>query len=150
MENANGMLIPMIYSLKLSKVGSTPVEASTLFRSIVGALQYATLTRPVISYFVNKVCQFLVNLLEDHRKAVKRILKYIYGNPNHGLLLSFFFVFNHGLLLQGASISKPLPLIGFCDAHNPTLHHRTKHMEFDIFFVREKVLFFFIICCHFF
>jgi hypothetical protein len=90
MENANGMLIPMIYSLKLSKVGSTPVEASTLFRSIVGALQYATLTRPVISYFVNKVCQFLVNLLEDHRKAVKRILKYIYGNPNHGLLLSFF------------------------------------------------------------
>ncbi|PNY03730.1 histone deacetylase [Trifolium pratense] len=25
-------------------------------------------------------------------------------------------------------------------AHNPTLHHRTKHMELDIFFVREKVL----------
>jgi histone deacetylase 1/2 len=25
-------------------------------------------------------------------------------------------------------------------AHNPILHHRTKHMELDIFFVREKVL----------
>lgn len=25
-------------------------------------------------------------------------------------------------------------------AHNPTLHNRTKHMEFDIIFVRKKVL----------
>lgn len=25
-------------------------------------------------------------------------------------------------------------------AHNPVLHNRTKHMELDIFFVREKVL----------
>ena len=35
----------------------------------------------------------------------------------------------------------------FCDnmstvalAHNPVLHSRTKHMELDLFFVREKVL----------
>ena len=25
-------------------------------------------------------------------------------------------------------------------AHNPILHSRTKHMELDLFFVREKVL----------
>jgi len=25
-------------------------------------------------------------------------------------------------------------------AHNPVLHSRTKHMELDIFFVREKVI----------
>lgn len=25
-------------------------------------------------------------------------------------------------------------------AHNPTLHNCTKHMEFDIFFIREKAL----------
>lgn len=25
-------------------------------------------------------------------------------------------------------------------AHNPILHNKTKHMELDIFFVREKVL----------
>lgn len=35
----------------------------------------------------------------------------------------------------------------FCDnmstaalAHNPVLHSRTKHMELDLFFVREKVM----------
>jgi histone deacetylase 1/2 len=34
-------------------------EDSTRYRTIVGALQYLTLTRPDISFSVNKVCQFL-------------------------------------------------------------------------------------------
>ncbi|MCI91018.1 hypothetical protein A2U01_0112312, partial [Trifolium medium] len=38
MDTANGMPTPMVSSLKLSKVGSVPVEDPTLFRSIVGAL----------------------------------------------------------------------------------------------------------------
>ncbi|MCH79359.1 retrovirus-related Pol polyprotein from transposon TNT 1-94 [Trifolium medium] len=211
MENSNSMPTPMVSSSKLSKVGSNPVEDATLFRSIVGALQYATLTRPEISYSVNKVCQVLANPLEEHWKAVKSILRYLSGT------------LGHGLLIQAAPTNQPLSLIGFCDAdwasdpddrrstsgayiyigpnlvswwskkqtlvarssaeaeyrslaglcseilwlqslltelgckfytpkvlcdnlstvslaHNPTLHHRTKHMELDIFFVREKVI----------
>jgi histone deacetylase 1/2 len=34
-------------------------DDSTKYRSMVGALQYLTLTRPDISYVVNKVCQYL-------------------------------------------------------------------------------------------
>jgi len=30
-----------------------------LYRSVVGALQYVTITRPEISYAVNRVCQFM-------------------------------------------------------------------------------------------
>lgn len=49
----------------------------TKYRSIVGALQYLTLTRPGIAYSVNKVCQFLHAPTIDHWAAVKRILRYI-------------------------------------------------------------------------
>lgn len=49
-------------------------------------------------------------------------------------------------LLQELQVTVPAPVI-YCDnqstvalSHNPILHNRTKHMELDIFFVREKVL----------
>lgn len=87
MLKANGMPTPMISSSKLSKVGSTAVNDPTEFRSIVGALQYVTLTRPEISFSVNKVCQFLSNPLEDHWKVVNRILRYLSGTLHHGLLI---------------------------------------------------------------
>ncbi|MCH82526.1 retrovirus-related Pol polyprotein from transposon TNT 1-94 [Trifolium medium] len=104
MESANGMPTPMVSSLKLSKIGSNSVEDPTLFRSVVGALQYATLARPEISYAVNKVCQFLSNPLQEHWKAVKRILRYLSGT------------LHYGLLLQAAPTTQPVSLIGFCDA----------------------------------
>lgn len=46
MASVNSMASPMAYSTKLSKVGSARVEDLTTFRSIVRALQYATITRP--------------------------------------------------------------------------------------------------------
>jgi histone deacetylase 1/2 len=51
-------------------------EDSTRYRSMVGALQYLTLTRPDISYAVNKVCQ-LHAPTTDHWTAAKRILRYV-------------------------------------------------------------------------
>lgn len=66
MEAAKPIPTPMVSNAKLSKEGSNYVEDPSLYRSIVGALQYATLTRPKISFSVNKVCQFLSQSLEEH------------------------------------------------------------------------------------
>ena len=60
-------------------------EDSVKYRSLVGALQYLTLTRPDISFAVKKVRQFLHTLTTVHYSAVKRILRYVQGTINLGL-----------------------------------------------------------------
>ena len=50
---------PMISSLRLTVDGSTSAKDLTFFRSIVGALQYVTITCPEISFVVNRVCQYM-------------------------------------------------------------------------------------------
>lgn len=52
---------------------------------MVGALQYLTLTRPDISYAVNKVCQYLHAPTIVHWTAAKRILKYVKHTLSFGL-----------------------------------------------------------------
>ena len=49
---------PLSSSEQLSAYQGEPLneEESTKYRSVVGALQYLTLTRPDISFVVNKVC----------------------------------------------------------------------------------------------
>lgn len=60
MSKAKAVDTPLSVSEKLIVDGTKlGVEDSTRYRSLVGALQYLTLTRPDISFAVNKVCQYL-------------------------------------------------------------------------------------------
>jgi hypothetical protein len=66
---------------------SSPFENPVKYRQVVGALQYATLSRPDITYAVNKVCQFMHAPTDNHWSTVKRILRYLKGTISHGLLI---------------------------------------------------------------
>ncbi|XP_023742457.1 uncharacterized mitochondrial protein AtMg00810-like [Lactuca sativa] len=64
-----------------------PVTDPTLYRSLTGALQYLTFTRPDITNVVQQVCLFMHDPREPHFTALKRILRYLRGTLDHGLQL---------------------------------------------------------------
>ncbi|KAI3710109.1 hypothetical protein L2E82_39883 [Cichorium intybus] len=63
----------------------TPFHDPTMYRSLVGALQYLTITRPDLSYAVNQASQFLQTPTTTHFQLVKRILRYVKGTISYGL-----------------------------------------------------------------
>jgi len=66
MENANSLPTLMTGNTNLSKHHGEAITNEKQYRSIVGALQYVTITRPDIAYSVNKVCQFMQAPLDEH------------------------------------------------------------------------------------
>ncbi|KAL7592162.1 uncharacterized mitochondrial protein AtMg00810-like [Lactuca sativa] len=65
-----------------------PYEGPTHYHSLVGALQYLTITHPDFSYAVNQVSQFLQAPTIDHYQAVKRLIRYVNGTLSYGLTFS--------------------------------------------------------------
>jgi hypothetical protein len=57
------------------------------YRSIVGELLYATVcTRPDLSFAVNLCARGVENPNNNHKQAIKRILRYVSGTLEHGLI----------------------------------------------------------------
>lgn len=87
MDKAKSVDTPLSTSEKLSLADGNLLgpDDATNYISVVGALQYLTLTRPDICFAVNKVCQFLHAPTTSHWSAVKRIVRYIRGTIDTGL-----------------------------------------------------------------
>ena len=86
MHNAKPIKTPLAPGSKLQMDVTDSFSDPTLYKSVVGALQYATITRPDIAYAFNKLCQFMHSPLESHWKATKRVLRYLNGTIDHGLV----------------------------------------------------------------
>jgi hypothetical protein len=80
-------MTPVDLQAKLAGDSGPPVEDAYQFLSIVGALQYLTFTWPDIAYVVQQICLHMHDPQESHLTAMKRILRYLRGTPNFGLLL---------------------------------------------------------------
>ncbi|GJV05450.1 putative RNA-directed DNA polymerase [Tanacetum coccineum] len=87
LSNCNPVSSPMVTSSSLSLDDSTAFSNPVKYRQVVGSLQYVTLSRPDIAFAVNKVCQYMHAPTENHWSAVKRILRYLHGTVEHGMLI---------------------------------------------------------------
>ncbi|XP_071704657.1 uncharacterized mitochondrial protein AtMg00810-like [Rutidosis leptorrhynchoides] len=208
LSNCNAASTPVDTCGKLSSTSGNPYPNPTKYRSLAGALQYLTFTRPDISYAVQQVCLHMYDPKDVHMLALKRIVRYLQGTPTLGLhiqksrttsLVSFtdadwggcpdtrrstlgYCVYYGDNLISWSSkrqatlsrssaeaeyrgvanvvaescwlrnllLELHCPIhkatLVYCDnvsaiylAGNPVQHQRTKHIELDIHFVREKV-----------
>jgi len=208
MSNCKPATTPVDDKQKLSVHDGDPEMDATFYRSITGALQYLTLSRPDIAYAVNQACLYMHKPRAAHWNLVKRILRYLRGTIDHGLRISVssttdlkaysdadwagcpdtrrstsgYCVYLGDSLVSWSSkrqqtvsrssaeaeyrgvanaaveccwirnllhelhvhINKATVI--YCDnisavylSENPVHHRRTKHVEIDIHFVREKV-----------
>ncbi|KAF5476382.1 hypothetical protein F2P56_008105 [Juglans regia] len=87
LHDSKPIATPMIVSNHLTTDGPL-FHSPTTYQSLVGALQYLTITRPDITHAVNSVSQFMHSPREQHFQAVKRILRYVKGTLHFGLNIS--------------------------------------------------------------
>lgn len=208
MTTCNSVSTPVDTKAKLSAYAGELAEDPTLYRSLAGALQYLTFTRPDISYAVQQICLYMHAPRQPHFNALKRIIRYIQGTVDYGIHLSStpvtsliaytdadwggcsdtrrstsgYCVFLGDNLVSWSSKRQAVlsrssaeaeyrgvanvvaescwirnlllelhcPIrkatVVYCDnvsavylSSNPIQHQRTKHVEMDIHFVREKV-----------
>ena len=81
-------------------VATTPLEAraqfineegrstvnSTIYCSLIGSLRYLTHTRPDILFSVGILSRYMENPNQEHYNGVKRVLRYVKGTEDYGLL----------------------------------------------------------------
>ena len=85
MEDSKPVGTPMCTGLKLTKDDESKEVDQTLYRSMIGKLQYVVHTRPDIALEVGIVARLSAKLKEIHMMAVKRILRYLKGTEDYGL-----------------------------------------------------------------
>ena len=82
MHSNNPSFALMHENLRLTKdIGSALVDA-TMYRKIVGHLNFLSNIISDIQYFVNRVARFMHQLQPEHLMAVKQILRYLKRTPN--------------------------------------------------------------------
>jgi hypothetical protein len=101
MENCKPISTPIEVNNKLSKDVGELLEDETMYRKLVDSLIYLALTQPDIAYAVGVVSRFMQNPRKPHLEAIRRILRYVKGTSDFGILYE-----------KGVSCK----VVGFCDA----------------------------------
>ncbi|GJW33706.1 putative ribonuclease H-like domain-containing protein [Tanacetum coccineum] len=122
-----------------------------LYRSMIGSLMYLTSSRPDIMFSVCACLRFQVQPKVSHLNVVKRIFRYLKGQPKLGL----WYPKNSPLILEAFSDSDyacarldKKSTTGGCQflgssaldpkSDNPVYHSKTKHIEIRHHFIRDS------------
>ena len=99
LESGNSVLTPLEINLKLCQNDGDLLSDPSIYRQLVGSLNYLTITRPDISFAVQQVSQFLQTPRQPHLAVVKRIIRYLKGTSGRWI----FFPADTSLQLTGYS-----------------------------------------------
>lgn len=86
MQNNKTASNATVMGLKLSKEDCNNNVNPTLYKSMIGSLMYSTATRLDIMYAVSLVSRFMETPKETHWQAAKRILRFVNGTKQYGIL----------------------------------------------------------------
>ncbi|XP_019460008.1 PREDICTED: uncharacterized protein LOC109359768 [Lupinus angustifolius] len=86
MINCNPSKTPAEMNLRLGNCEEEEVVDATVFRQIVGNLRYICHIRPEISFSVGVTSRFMSNPKKSHMLASKRVLRYLKGKMNFGIV----------------------------------------------------------------
>ncbi|GKD00727.1 putative reverse transcriptase, RNA-dependent DNA polymerase [Tanacetum coccineum] len=151
------------------KTASTPMETHKpllkdadgedvdehLYRSMIGSLMYLTSSRPDIMFAVCACARYQVNPKVSHLHAVKRIFRYLKGQPKLGLwypkdspfdLVAYTDSDYAGASLDRKSTTRAEYIAAsnccgqstICIVKNPVFHSKTKHIEIRHHFIRDS------------
>jgi hypothetical protein len=86
MNGYNSLSNPSETNSKLDECSNEEKVDSTMFRQMVGSLRYVCNNRPDICYSVSVISKFMHDPRKPHLIAAKRILRYLRGTLEYGLL----------------------------------------------------------------
>ena len=77
---------PIVPGFKMSRDNHGVTVDETYFKQMVGNLMYLTVTRLDIMFSISLINRYMAKPTELHLQAVKRILRYLKGTTNYGIL----------------------------------------------------------------
>ena len=78
--------MPLDRNLKLDADSGAEECDPTQYRQLIGSLIYLTITRPDLSYPVGLLSQFMQTPQDIHLDCAKRVLRYVSGTMDYGIL----------------------------------------------------------------
>ncbi|CAM8895551.1 unnamed protein product [Rhodiola kirilowii] len=125
LKKASHKRTPAATHLKITKDDAGTKVDQTMYRSMIGSLLYLTASRPDTAYAVGVCARYQADPNASHLLQVKRIIKYVYGTVNYGILYT--------------KDTNP-HLVGYCDADWAGNAEDRKSTSGDCFFLGNNLV----------